>query len=291
MINLVALNLSNNRISGALRNTLTKCVMIQDLRLDDNFFHGENLTALQTLQSLEHLDLSHNNFSGHIPAYLGKLPFLAYLNPSFNELGGEVPKLGNTTIVFVEGNYNFCGGPICSTNSTKKKEKHLVVKIVIHVITTALGLSFLALILFVRCWRRKSRKIVSSTQLYNSPFRRISYLDLRKATQGFSKSNIIGIGSYGSVYKGVLDQDSIPFVAKVFNLQRSRASKSFMSECKALREIRHRNFVKILSACSSLDYQGNDFKALLYELMPQGSLEEWLHPKVGEDAHEKLNFQ
>ena len=46
MINLVALNLSNNRISGALRNTLTKCVMIQDLRLDDNFFHGENLTAL-----------------------------------------------------------------------------------------------------------------------------------------------------------------------------------------------------------------------------------------------------
>ena len=42
--------------------------------------------------------------------------------------------------------------------------------------------------------------------------------NLRKATQGFSKSNIIDIGSYGSVYKGVLDQDSIPFVEKVFNL-------------------------------------------------------------------------
>ena len=61
-----------------------------------------------------------------------------------------------------------------------------------------------------------------------------------------------------------------------------------MSECKALR---HRNLVKVLCTCSSLDFQGNNFKVLVYELMPQDSLEEWLHPKVGEDAHRKLYFQ
>ena len=36
----------------------------------------------------------------------------------------------------------------------------------------------------------------------------------------------------------------------------------------------------------------HDFKALVYELMPQGNSEEWLHPKVGDqDAHEKLYFE
>ena len=300
MINLVALNLSNNRLSGALPNTLAKCLMIQELRLDGNFFHEEIPTALQTLRSLEYLDLSRNNFFGHISAYLGNLPFLAYLNLSFNKLNGEVPKLGvfkNATMVSLEGNYNLCGGiqhlnlPICPTSSTKDKKKPLVIKVVIPVITATLCLSLLALILIVRHWRRKSRKNVSSTQLYNNQFKRISYVDLHKATRGFSESNIIGVGSYGSVYKGVLDQEEIAIAVKVFNLQRRGASKSFMSECKALKKIRHRNLVKILSACSSLDFQGNDFKALVYELMPQGSLEEWLHPKVGEDAHEKLNFQ
>lgn len=51
-----------------------------------------------------------------------------------------------------------------------------------------------------------------------------------------------------------------------------------MAECEALRNIRHRNLVKILTACSSVDFQGNDFKALVYEFMPNGSLESWLHP-------------
>ena len=300
MIKLVALNMSKNMLSGAILDTLAKCLMIQDFRLDGNFFHEEIPTTLQTLRSLEYLDLSRNNFSGHIPAYLGNLPFLAYLNLSFNKLNGEVPKLGvfrNVTMVSLEGNYNLCGGiqqlnlPICPTSSTKNKEKHLVVKVVIPVITAALCLSLLALIFIVRRRRRKSRKNVSSTQLYNSQFKRISYVDLHKATGGFSESIIISVGSYGSVYKGVLDQDEIDIAVKVFNLQIRGASKSFMSECKALKKIRHRNLVKILSACSSLDFQGNDFKALVYELMPQGSLEEWLHPKVGEDAHEKLNFQ
>ena len=223
---------------------------------------------------------------------------LAYLNLSFNELNEEVPKLGvfKNLIVSIEGNYNLCGGiqqlnlPICPTSSTKKKKNHLPVKVVVLVIAAAC-LSSLALIFIVRHWRRKSRKNVSSAPLYNSQFQRISYLDLHKATGRFSESNIIGVGSYGFVYKGVLDQDAIAIAVKVFNLQRRGASKSFMLECKALRKIRHRNLVKILSACSSLDIQGNDFKALVSELFLQGSFEEWLHPKVEEDDHERLNFQ
>jgi hypothetical protein len=50
-----------------------------------------------------------------------------------------------------------------------------------------------------------------------------------------------------------------------------------MAECAALINIRHRNLVKVLTACSGIDFQGNDFKALVYEFMVNGSLEEWLH--------------
>lgn len=67
-----------------------------------------------------------------------------------------------------------------------------------------------------------------------------------------------------------------------------------MAECEVLRNIRHRNLVKVLTACSGIDYQGNEFKALVYEFMANGSLEDWLHPSPSEDANlaesKKLNI-
>ncbi|XP_026436181.1 probable LRR receptor-like serine/threonine-protein kinase At3g47570 [Papaver somniferum] len=51
-----------------------------------------------------------------------------------------------------------------------------------------------------------------------------------------------------------------------------------MAECEAMRSIRHRNLVKMLTSCSSIDFKGNEFKALVSEYMPNGSLESWLHP-------------
>jgi len=64
---------------------------------------------------------------------------------------------------------------------------------------------------------------------------------------------------------------------KVLNLQQKGASKSFVAECNALRNVRHRNLVKILTCCSSMDYNGNEFKALVYEFMENGNLDKWLH--------------
>ncbi|CAL8122788.1 unnamed protein product [Prunus armeniaca] len=107
---------------------------------------------------------------------------------------------------------------------------------------------------------------------------------------------LIGVASFGSVYKGVLDFDGAQLVAiKVFiNMLHHGASKSFLAKCEASRNIRHRNLVKIITACSTVDYQGNDFKALVYELMDNGSLEKWLHStietKEETDAPQNLNL-
>ncbi|KAK3444119.1 hypothetical protein EUGRSUZ_A00088 [Eucalyptus grandis] len=69
---------------------------------------------------------------------------------------------------------------------------------------------------------------------------------------------------------------------------------SFIAECDAVKNIKHRNLLKILTVCSSSDYQGSDFKALVYEFMDNGSLEEWLHPNAssshGNELSKRLNF-
>ena len=80
------------------------------------------------------------------------------------------------------------------------------------------------------------------------------------------------------MYRGNLDQDRHIVAVKVLNLLCHGASKSFIAECEALKNIRHRNLVKVLTTCSSVDYQGQDFKALVYEFMTNGNLDEWLHP-------------
>nr|CAB3491805.1 unnamed protein product [Digitaria exilis] len=51
--------------------------------------------------------------------------------------------------------------------------------------------------------------------------------------------------------------------------------------------MRHRNLVKIITACASIDSRGNDFKAIVYDFMPNGSLESWLHPETHDDQTEQ----
>ncbi|KAF2616009.1 hypothetical protein F2Q70_00007813 [Brassica cretica] len=133
------------------------------------------------------------------------------------------------------------------------------------------------------CGRKKKNTNEATPATLGIFHEMISYGDLRNATDGFSSSNLIGSGSFGTVFKAFLPAENKVVAVKVLNMQRRGAMKSFMAECESLKDIRHRNLVKLLTACSSIDFQGNEFRALIYEYMPHGSLDMWLHPKEMEE--------
>ncbi|KAL7195086.1 hypothetical protein ACSBR1_035323 [Camellia fascicularis] len=276
--NLVELNLSHNKLSGGIPSSLGSCTSLERLYLDNNSFGGTFPQSLSSLKAIEELSLSHNNLSGEIPKFLESFPFLRNLNLSFNNLEGEVPVGGvflNATAISVSGNNKLCGGiPTLQFSAcASKKPRKLIIPIVCGVLGIILASSILIL-----CWLRKTRKQSCVPSSFTDSSLKISYGNLLKATNGFSLTNLIGTGSFGLVYKGILHPNEMAIAVKVLDQQNRGASKSFVAECKTLRNIRHRNLVKIISVCASVDFQGNDFKALIYEFMENGSLESWLHP-------------
>jgi serine/threonine protein kinase len=77
---------------------------------------------------------------------------------------------------------------------------------------------------------------------------------------------------------------------KVFDLEMKFADKSFVTECDVLRSIRHRNLLPILTACSTINNNGDAFKALIYEFMPNGNLDAWLHSKFAGGSSKYLSL-
>ncbi|CAN6565422.1 unnamed protein product [Malus baccata var. baccata] len=283
---LVFLDVSENKLSGEIPQSLGSCTSLTTLSLRENLLHGTIPKSLSSLGGIEDFDLSRNKLSGIIPNYLGSFPFLHNLNLSFNDFEGAVPIQGvfkNASAISIVGNTRLCGGiphlglPKCISKQSMRglsPKLNLIISVSCGVVGLVL---VLLLALLYRSRKARALKSTSGSSLGFSLLK-LSYGDLFKATDGFSASNLIGAGSFGSVYKGVLNQHEERNVAvKVLNLRTSRASKSFITECEALKSIRHRNLVKLMTACSSIDFQGNDFKALVYEFMVNGSLDEWLH--------------
>ncbi|KAF7053036.1 hypothetical protein CFC21_061035 [Triticum aestivum] len=276
---LTNLELSSNRLSGDISSTLGECASLQDIKLDWNVFSGSIPTSLRKISSLKILSVSHNNITGSIPVFLGNLQYLEQLDLSFNHLAGEVPKEGifkNVTALRIEGNHELCGGALqlhlmaCSvmpSNSTKHK-LFAVLKVLIPI---ACMVSLAMVILLLLFWRGRHKRKSMSSPSFERNLPKVSFSDIARATEGFSTSSI-GRGRYGTVYQGKLFQDGNYVAISVFNLETRGAPNSFIAECNVLRNVRHRNLVPILTACSSIDSNGNDFKALVYEFMPRGGL-------------------
>ncbi|XP_029130700.1 probable LRR receptor-like serine/threonine-protein kinase At3g47570 [Cajanus cajan] len=297
--NLNFLDISENRMFGDIPITIGECIMLEHLYLQGNSLHGIIPSSLASLRGLQRLDLSRNFLSGLIPKALENLYFLQYFNASFNMLDGEVPTEGvfrNASELVVTGNTKLCGGiselhlPLCPVKVKKliaKPRKFKLIAVIVSVVAFILVLSIILTI----CWIRKRNKKPFLDSPTIDQLAKVSYQSLYNGTNGFSTTNMIGSGYFSSVYKGTLELEDKIVAIKVLNLQRKGAHKSFITECNALKNVKHRNLVQILTCCSSTGYKGQEFKALIFEYMRNGSLEQWLHPlTLGADRPMILNL-
>ncbi|PPS18641.1 hypothetical protein GOBAR_AA01943 [Gossypium barbadense] len=281
LINLETLGASRNQLSGPIPSDIGRLQNLKIFYASNNSLSGYIPHSIGNLTVLSKLALDFNNLQGTIPSRLGNLKSLGEFHVSKNKLSGLLPSSLGSCIslekLFLDG--NLFEGPIPSSLSSLRGLEALDVSnnnlsgvipsggifknaSATFVEGNRVTLAFTCLLIL---WFRKKKEKPTTTTSVENSFLQLSYQSILRATDGFSTQNLVGSGSFGSVYKGVLEASGAVIAVKVLNLLNCGASRSFLAECEA------RTFdIEILS-----------------------SLEDWLHPVIGMNEPEtarNLNF-
>ncbi|KAL7229721.1 hypothetical protein ACSBR2_008266 [Camellia fascicularis] len=306
-----AANLSNNFFDGNIPKSLGNMSYLTSLDLHGNMFTGEIPPELGNLMQLEYLDVSLNRLSGQIPEKICSIVNLVSLNLAENGLEGPIPKNGicqNLSKISLAGNKDLCGrilGLECPLKSLDRRRPLLnlwgLASIVIGTILMTLSIAIV-----LRIWVSKSRRrsdpentdesklnssidqnlyFLSSIRskeplsinvaMFEQPLLKLTLVDILEATNNFCKTNVIGDGGFGTVYKATLP-DGKSVAVKKLNQSKTQGHREFLAEIETLGKVKHPNLVPLLGYCSF-----GDEKLLVYEYMVNGSLDLWLRNRTG----------
>lgn len=180
-----------------------------------------------------------------------------------------------------------------SISSNKKNHSNLTLIIGIGVGILIITIIFVLIICLCTSSREKTKlspketekpKSVDATKVVGvgsfpqlTSTRFLAYEELNEATNNFEPSSVLGEGGFGKVFKGVLSDGTAVAIKRLLGggLQ---GDKEFLCEVEMLSRLHHRNLVKLVGYHSSRDSARN---LLCYELVPNGSLEAWLHGPLG----------
>ena len=280
----LAIDVSMNNLSGSIPPQLESCTALEYLNLSGNSFEGPLPYSLGKLLYIRSLDVSSNQLTGKIPESMQLSSSLKELNFSFNKFSGRVSHKGafsNLTIDSFLGNDGLCGWSKGMQHCHKKRGYHLVFLLIPVLLfgTPLLCMPFRYFMVTIKSKLRNRIAVVRRGDLEDveegtkdHKYPRISYKQLREATGGFTASSLIGSGRFGQVYEGML-QDNTRVAVKVLDTTHGEISRSFRREYQILKKIRHRNLIRIITICCR-----PEFNALVFPLMPNGSLEKHLYP-------------
>ncbi|XP_048336463.2 probable leucine-rich repeat receptor-like protein kinase At1g35710 [Ziziphus jujuba] len=303
LTNLTELDISENSIEGELPLSLTNLSNLVKLDISSNYeINGSIPSEIGNMKKLTYLDLSSNQLSGHITSRIGAMKNLTYLDLSGNHLSGNVPPCLASTQLRIDFSYNSLEGQIpyefspyfanvsffgnenlCSDItftgvhpcSTKDSGDDKIIKIIFS-ISVFIVCAFLSVLLVYKYgYKNKKRPFGDTTTKNGDIFSiwnydgKIAYEDIIQATEDFDIKYCIGTGGYGSVYKAQLPKGNIVALKKLHGSEAEEPSlrKSFMSEVRTLREIKHRSIIKLHGFCLH-----KKCMFLIYEYMERGSL-------------------
>ena len=96
--------------------------------------------------------------------------------------------------------------------------------------------------------------------------------ELEKATESFGEHLVLGIGGFGTVYKGTLRNGMVHVAIKMSNAVSKTGKKQLLNEIAILSKTSHPNLVKLFGCCIE-----TEVPILVYEYIPNGNLFEHLH--------------
>ncbi|WRX19322.1 Serine-threonine/tyrosine-protein kinase [Theobroma cacao] len=304
------MNFSNNIFDGNLPQSLGNLSYLTYLDLHGNKFTGEIPSEIGNLMQLEYFDASGNRLSGQIPENLCGLFGLFYLNLAENRLGGPVPRNGicqNLSRIFLAGNNDLCGrimGLECQVRSFDRSSllnawglAGVVAGSVFIIFTSAFALrrwitrssqhsdpeeieesklsSFMDQNLYFLSSSRSKEPLSINIAMFEQPLLKLTLADILEGTNHFCKTNIIGDGGFGTVYKATLPSGKTVAVKKL-SQAKTQGHREFIAEMETLGKVKHQNLVPLLGYCSL-----GEEKLLVYEYMVNGSLDLWLRNRSG----------
>ena len=126
----------------------------------------------------------------------------------------------------------------------------------------------------VKFFRQNGGSILEQKLLQRRDSSQIAHIfkenELRKATNNFDESLIIGRGGFGTVFKGELNDNRIVAIKKSKTIDESQIEQ-FINEVDVVSQINHRNVVKLLGCCLE-----TEVPLLVYEFVSNGTLSEFL---------------
>ncbi|KAL5569883.1 hypothetical protein UlMin_026458 [Ulmus minor] len=288
------IELEGNLLNGSIPWDIGHCDKLISLNFSRNLLTGIIPWEISTLPSITDVDLSHNSLTGTIPSNFGNCSTLESFNVAYNSLTGPIPASGaifpNLHPSSFSGNDGLCGGILpkpCAADmlaagavEVHSQQPKKTAGAIVWIMAAAFGIGLFVLVAGTRCFHANySRRFNEDHQIGPwklTAFQRLNFTadDVLECLSMSDK--IIGMGSAGTVYRADMPSGDIIAVKKLWGKHKEniRRRRGVLAEVEVLGSVRHRNIVRLLGCCSN-----REVTMLLYEFMPNGSLDDLLHGK------------